>query len=565
MSPLESEKHVALYAVFVAGSEVSKYYAERLIEVRVVDHLRLPDTCSLRFKDELAEHIDDHPFQVGEELEIRLGALEDVSPRTLFKGKIVAVEPEFGDSGVRIGVRAYDRSHVLHRARHVRTFQNQTSSDIVTKLGREAGLQVETKPSGEPHQFISQDNETDWDFMWRLASPAGFEVVVDDTKLYFGPAAHTKTAVALEWRKSLRTFRPRVTAAQQAQEVTVRAFDVKTKSLISGSASRANGHTKTGNDRDEIAKALGDAKLLVSGSPVGTLAEADKLAQATLDRIADAALEADGVAVGNPDIVAGATLEITGLGKKFSGTYPVGSSTHVLGGPSGYETQFSTATGASRSLGNLVGAGGGGPNSFGADLVIGLVTNNNDPDGLGRVRVRFPALSDDNESAWARIASPSAGVERGLMMLPQPDEEVVVGFEHGDTRRPFVLGSLFNGKDTPGDKLAMKDGSFALLSDKNIEMTSKEHVNVTAGKDSVQKVGGKSSMAITGNLEVKGDKDVTIEAPMGTLTIKAKSIVIEGTMDVGVKGTQVAVDAKAKLDLSASGPASLKGAVVNLG
>ncbi len=97
--------------------------------------------------------------------------------------------------------------------------------------------------------------------------------------------------------------------------------------------------------------------------------------------------------------------------------------------------------------------------------MVGIVTNNNDPDQMGRVRVKFPSLSDSEESAWARVASVSAGNARGLMMLPQPDEEVIVGFEHGDTRRPIVVGSLFNGKDKPGDDLVQsKDGSFAVAS-----------------------------------------------------------------------------------------------------
>ena len=60
-----------------------------------------------------------------------------------------------------------------------------------------------------------------------------------------------------------------------------------------------------------------------------------------------------------------------------------------------------------------------------ATLVVGVVTNNNDPDQMGRVRVKYPSLSDSEESAWARIATPSAGNARGLLMLPQPNEEVI--------------------------------------------------------------------------------------------------------------------------------------------
>ena len=73
-------------------------------------------------------------------------------------------------------------------------------------------------------------------------------------------------------------------------------------------------------------------------------------------------------------------------------------------------------------------------------VVVGLVTNNQDPDKLGRVKVRFPWLGDSDESAWARLATPMAGKDRGLYFLPEVDDEVLVVFEHGDLRFPYILG-----------------------------------------------------------------------------------------------------------------------------
>ena len=80
-------------------------------------------------------------------------------------------------------------------------------------------------------------------------------------------------------------------------------------------------------------------------------------------------------------------------------------------------------------------------------VVIGIVTNNHDPDRLGRVKVRFPWLSGSTESHWARVATPMAGNGRGLYFLPEVDDEVLVLFERGDVRFPFVIGALWNGKD----------------------------------------------------------------------------------------------------------------------
>ena len=90
---------------------------------------------------------------------------------------------------------------------------------------------------------------------------------------------------------------------------------------------------------------------------------------------------------------------------------------------------------------------------------------------MGRVRVKFPGLDESQEGWWARVASPSAAGDRGMLMMPLVDDEVVVGFEHGDPRRPFVLGSLWNGSGKP-EALAAEggkpDGSFNLHSEKKV-------------------------------------------------------------------------------------------------
>jgi uncharacterized protein involved in type VI secretion and phage assembly len=120
--------------------------------------------------------------------------------------------------------------------------------------------------------------------------------------------------------------------------------------------------------------------------------------------------------------------------------------------------------------------------------VVGVVTNNNDPDQVGRVRVKYPSLSDSEESAWARIATPSSGNERGLLMLPQAGEEVIIGFEHGDTRRPIVIGSVFNGRDKPGTELIQnKDGSLGVVSNEKIHLHSKKDFEIKSDQNMVIK------------------------------------------------------------------------------
>jgi uncharacterized protein involved in type VI secretion and phage assembly len=180
------------------------------------------------------------------------------------------------------------------------------------------------------------------------------------------------------------------------------------------------------------------------------------------------------------------------------------------------------------------------------------------------VRVKYPSLSDSEESAWARIATPSAGNGRGLLMLPQVDEEVIVGFEHGDTRRPIVVGSLFNGRDKPGDELLQnKDGSFSLLSNekihqhskKDFEIKSDENFVIEITKDEKEKVGGNLTSEVTGSAKLKAQQ-YTVEAG-SSMTVKGVSVTVEASASLTLKGATV--------DIQGSGPVNIKGAIINLG
>ena len=225
------ERHVALYSILVDGAEVDRAAgAARSTRCGSSATCGCP-TCARstasfpKGTDGRGQPIDEHPFDIGRQLEIRLGAREELTTTTLFKGEIVSLDADFGSGGVDLLVRGFDHSHALLRSRNARTFQNQTSSDIVERILRDAGFESETDPSGEPHSFVQQDNETDWDFIWRLAERVGFEFVVEDGIARFRRQQADGSPVALEWPTTLRSFRPRVTAVQQVDEVTLVAQD----------------------------------------------------------------------------------------------------------------------------------------------------------------------------------------------------------------------------------------------------------------------------------------------------------------------------------------------------
>jgi phage protein D len=530
-----SERHVALYSVLAGGAEVDESVSRHIREVRILSYLRLPDMCSIsvvypKGNEGEDQPIDSHPFDIGKALEVKLGAREQLTTTSLFKGQIVSQEVNFGAGGIELLVRGYDRSHALIRSRKVRTFQNQTTSDIVARVLKDAQFTPQCDPTSDPHDFMQQDNETDWDFIWRLAERVGFEFVVQDTNAYFRkPSA--ENPVALSWPLTLRSFSPRVTATQQAQQVTLGAFDPKAKQAIGVTASSPNQVARIGMERATVAGAFDGADIHIATEPVQSASEGQGVAQALLDKLANGYIAAEGVSDGNPQIRAGTCVQVDGVGQKFSGLYRVAAATHVLRGGATYETHFANSP-AHTLLGSVGGdrANAGGGPVFGTQLVVGLVTNNQDPDNMGRVRVKYPSLAPDVEGAWASIASVSAGNARGVMMLPVVGEEVLVGFEHGDTRRPYVLGSLFNGSDLPGDGLTQnEDGSFAVLSDQKIVATAKDAMNLTT----------KQSLTVSADQDISetAQQSYTIESKQGDISVKSDmgNITIEGTQSVTIK------------------------------
>ncbi len=192
-------------------------------------------------------------------------------------------------------------------------------------------------------------------------------------------------------------------------------------------------------------------------------------------------------------------------------------------------------------------------------VVIGIVTNNSDPENLCRVKVKFPWLSSDDESNWARMASPMAGKERGMTFLPEVDDEVLVAFEFGDINMPYVIGSLWNGVDIPpyGNDdgknniriIKSRSGHVIRLDDtdgeEKIEITDKEKKNMIIINIKEKKI------------SLTSEKDIEISAPDGKVTIKAK--------DLEVKTTASAkIEASSTIDLKASGTMTVKGATVNI-
>lgn len=192
-------------------------------------------------------------------------------------------------------------------------------------------------------------------------------------------------------------------------------------------------------------------------------------------------------------------------------------------------------------------------------VVVGIVTNNEDPEGLGRVKVQFPWLSDEDESNWARIATPMAGTERGIYFLPEVDDEVLVVFEHGDLRFPYVIGSLWNGQDQPPVKNENGKNNLRVIQSRSGHVI---RLNDEEGKETIEIIDKtkKNSIVIdtaTNSIAITADGDITLSAPQGTIKLEAQNIEIKSEADIKV-------EASTGMDLKASSTMNLQGQTINL-
>ena len=192
-------------------------------------------------------------------------------------------------------------------------------------------------------------------------------------------------------------------------------------------------------------------------------------------------------------------------------------------------------------------------------VVVALVTNNQDPENMHRVKVRFPWLSKDVESNWARVAAPMSGKDRGAYFLPEVDDEVLVAFEHGDVNHPFVVGCLWNGKDAAPESNADGENNHRTIKSRSGHVL---RFNDKSGSETIEiidKTGSNKIVIDSANnsITIEARSDITIKSATGKLTMQANGIEMKSRMGVSV-------EAAMNMDLKANAVVTVKGATVRI-
>lgn len=190
-------------------------------------------------------------------------------------------------------------------------------------------------------------------------------------------------------------------------------------------------------------------------------------------------------------------------------------------------------------------------------VTAAVVTDNEDPEGMGRVKLDLPRRGGNDESDWARIAVPMAGGDRGTYFLPEVGDEVLVAFDAGDPAEPYVVGALWNGRDAPP---AENEGNNDV---RLIRSRSGHEIELDDAGD-----GGLRIETAGGHRVVldDGGGTVTVEDGDGanTVTLASDGLALSSSTAVSVEAPQVEVKSDGNLAVEAGGVLTLKGALVTI-
>ncbi len=577
----------------IDGQAVAAATTQQIVDLRVEHLASVPSSLTIRFADPHFDLVDATTFGIGKAI---AASFPDVNNTLVqvFAGEVVSLGVEQRADRVdscELVVTAYDHGHRLGRASNVRVFQKQKYSGVVSAIASGHGLSADVADTVVVHEYLVQST-TDYEFLNDIAFRLGCEWWVSGTTLHFGKRADS-TPIDVVYGEDVRRLKVRFTASERTTSMKVRGWDPINKVAIVGTDTSvktpdaAHGGTATLASGGRTAANANGAARILHTFPVASADEAGAIATGLGARAASSELSMRAETIGSPAIKVGSIVNIKQAGTRLSGEYYVTSVEHLFGRNGDYITRFGTGGTEPASLVDLIGGQPSKIASFGqAGLCVGVVTNNKDPNGLGRVRVKLPALSDDIESDWARVVTVGASAGTGVVVLPKLDDEVLVGFEQGDLRRPFVLGGLWNSKSKPpvGTDVLLENGKVVqwsvvtgghslVLRGANADTDKHLKLLLSDGK-TILYVGTDKTEVISNAkpIEIKNGKASILLAANGDVTIKGTNVNIEATQNVDVKGVGITSKASAAsktegatLELKASATAKLEaGAVCEL-
>jgi phage protein D len=282
----------------------------------------------------------------GAEVDVYMGYGDAKSTPKAVSGMITEITTNFPDgASPELAVAGYDHGFALTMGKNSRTWSKAKDSDAAHEIASFNNLAAKIETTSEQHPQIEQNQESDWEFLKKLADRNHFELYVDENRsLHFGKPNDKATAVVkLAYGEGLLSFKPSANLAGQISKVEVYGWDRKTKKAIVGKASTGEESGLTGKSAGQYLNAFvrdpTKQPTLRLRQPVFSQSEANQRAKAALNERAKEFLTGEGEAIGLPDVRPDRNVELAKLGDRFSKTYYIQQATHKIDS-NGYRTRF---------------------------------------------------------------------------------------------------------------------------------------------------------------------------------------------------------------------------------
>jgi uncharacterized protein involved in type VI secretion and phage assembly len=578
------EEFSSTLLVEIKGKPLPPDLGAMLSEGYVDDSANVPDLFVLRYSDENATFLEKTSVRIGDPVVLSVQRSGPAGPTPLLSGEVTALETELGGDGAYTVVRGLDHSHRLFRGRRVEAYLQSTAADIARTVAGRAGLKAGTIDAPGPVlEHVAQDGVNDWEFLRRLADETGAVLDVTEGALHFTTATDAADApsgaggahqdpLVLEKGVNLLALRGTVTSADQVPDVEVRGWDVDGKrEIVAVAPAKTSSAVLEGTGPTDLATKFKSPRYVARATVFDQPARCEAAATALAAHLAGGFAELDGVARGNPRLRSGAAVSLVGVGAPFAGRYTLSSSRHDFSPETGYRTSFTVSHTSERSFYGVASGAGlrSGSSAAFPGVLNAVVTAVQDPQGQGRVKVKFPLLSDTYESTWARTVQLGAGAARGTVVLPEVGDEVLVAFGQGSFQQPFLLGGLYNGQDLPdkpwGEHVGSTDGAIerrAFVSRTGmlvefVETPGEERLTLSThgGAQTVsliQKGAAGIEILSEGPVTVTAKDRIDVTTSTGDITVKGKNVTVEATAALALKGATVTAEGRTAAELKAA-------------
>ena len=512
-------------AVSIDGKRLHSFKSLRLHQP-INDHHRFELSLDL---DSVSERYVEG-FKDGTEwLGKRLLAYERSDGSPLFLGVVarVSARKESLDGG-RLCVSGFSTTYLLENGENCHSWLDWTLADIVGELCEKAGVKLLANPENrDPVGYVCQYNESDFDFIRRLAWKYKEWLYYDGTRLVFGKP-ELPDAVGLEFERNLISFETGVqTLARPAKVFSYVSKD--DHGMAEPTPDKPSGLDELGHKAFRASMELfREPALQYAHSRVHHMKEMElyvkkkQEAETAESHYVECSTKGVWLSVGSVvKLSCSFGTRIGSVANASMGEFLVIDVTHDVGDDRFYGNCFRAIPSVARSLpvrdvGRSV-----------AETQVARVIGNADPDGKGRVQVQMNWQTGNMRTGWIRVMTPDGGgsenvpTNRGFVFIPEVGDHVLVGFRHGDPNRPYVMGSLFNGRTGVGGfaenhlkSIQTRSGHVIELDDapSSLGITIKDNKGNSVHIDSAED-----------SIVVNAEKDITFNAAE-TFTVNAKNM-----------------------------------------